>query len=73
MSARRPGQSSAPNPRGAVDEALGWMRAFGLGVRDTAKDMLEAGRREAREAYGEGWDRFDQKTKKGRYRRKKDA
>lgn len=62
------------DPRGAIaeaaGEAAGWTRAIGLGLRDTARDMLEAGRRGARDAYAEGWDRFDQKTKKGRYRRR---
>lgn len=42
---------------------IGWARAIALGIRDTAEDMLAEGRRGARDAYDEGWDRFDAKTK----------
>ena len=40
-----------------------WARAIALGIRDTAEDMLEEGRKGAHEAYDEGWKRFDAKTK----------
>lgn len=46
---------------------LAWLEAIALGIGDTAKDMLEAGRQGAREAHDEMWARFDQKT---RYRRR---
>ncbi|HML97360.1 MAG TPA: hypothetical protein PKD75_02700 [Tepidiformaceae bacterium] len=45
---------------------VGWARAIALGIGDTAKDMLEAGREGARQAMDEGWDRFDRKTKRRR-------
>ncbi len=40
-----------------------WAKAIALGVADTAKDMVEAGREGARDAMDEGWERFDRKTK----------
>lgn len=42
---------------------VGWAKAIALGIGDTAKDMLDAGREGAREAMDEGWERFDRKTK----------
>ncbi|MGE3073543.1 MAG: hypothetical protein AB7N24_05570 [Dehalococcoidia bacterium] len=42
---------------------VGWAKAIAFGIGDTAKGMLEEGRRGAREAMEESWDRFDQKTK----------
>ncbi|MCC7365594.1 MAG: hypothetical protein IT303_14610 [Dehalococcoidia bacterium] len=66
-------QLPSPSPKekaaSVAGEAVDWVRAIGLGIRDTAKDMLEAGRKGAHDAYGEGWDRFDAKVKKGRHRR----
>ena len=46
---------------------VAWAKAIALGLRDTAKDVLDEGRKGAKQAYNEGWDRFDAKT---RYRRK---
>jgi hypothetical protein len=46
---------------------VGWAKAIAFGVRDTARDMVDEGRRGAREAYDKGWRDFDGKTK---YRRK---
>lgn len=69
---------SSPEPEQPVEGArhaiednpvVDWVRALALGVRDTAKDMLDAGRKGAGEGYAEGWKRFDKKT---RYRRKPD-
>ena len=48
--------------------ALGWVRAVVFGVRDTATYMLDEGRRGAREAQEDGWQRFDDKTKNRRKR-----
>jgi hypothetical protein len=42
---------------------VGWAKAIALGIADTARDMLEAGRESARQAMDEGWERFDRKTK----------
>lgn len=42
---------------------VGWAKAIALGIADTAKDMLEAGREGARQAMDEGWERFDRKTR----------
>ncbi|MBI5947825.1 MAG: hypothetical protein HY875_06790 [Chloroflexi bacterium] len=46
-----------------------WLTAVLFGIRDTAKAMLQAGRDGAHEAYDEGWERFEAKTK---HRRRKD-
>lgn len=43
-------------------------RAVVLGIRDTGRDMLEAGRTEARKAQDESWRRFDELTHKRRER-----
>ena len=61
---------TAPEPldRPTENPLIGWARAIALGVRDTAEDMLEAGRKGAHEAYNEYWDRFDDKTKNRRKR-----
>ena len=42
---------------------FGWAKAIVFGIGDTAKDVLNEGRRGARDAMDEGWDRFDSKTK----------
>lgn len=42
---------------------VGWAKAIALGIADTAKDMLDAGREGARDAMDQGWERFDRKTK----------
>ncbi len=46
---------------------VAWAKAIAFGVRDTAQDVLAEGRKGAKQAYNEGWERFDEKT---RYRRK---
>jgi hypothetical protein len=55
-----------PVPR-EENAIIGWARAIVGGVRDTARDMVDEGRRGAREAYDQRWRDFDGKTK---YRRK---
>ena len=50
----------------AENPILGWAKAIVFGIGDTAKDMLAEGRRGAREAREEGWERFDAKTKRRR-------
>ncbi len=47
---------------------FGWARAIAFGIRDTAHDMLDEGRKGAHDAYEEGWRRYDQKTKHRRKR-----
>jgi hypothetical protein len=54
-----------PEERGE-NPVLGWAKAIVFGIGDTAKDMLNEGRRGARQAMEEGWDRFDDKTKRRR-------
>lgn len=44
-----------------------WARAIVGGLSDTAREVLDEGRRGAAEAYDEGWRRFDGKT---RFRRR---
>lgn len=45
---------------------LAWARALVLGVRDTAKDMVDEGREGAHEAYEDGWRRYASKTRRRR-------
>lgn len=49
--------------RANENAVVGWARAIALGIRDTAEDMLDEGRKGAHEAYEEGWKRYDAKTK----------
>jgi hypothetical protein len=42
---------------------VAWVKAFALAVKDTARDMLDEGRRGANEAYEEYWRRYEEKTK----------
>ncbi|KAA0241090.1 MAG: hypothetical protein HUU14_07000 [Dehalococcoidia bacterium] len=64
------GDSGAP--RGPGEEpgfaVLDWARAVALGIQDTLREMLDEGRRGAREAYDERWKRFDAKARKRRGR-----
>ena len=62
-----PWEDLGPEAEQAENVIVGWAKAIALGVRDTARDMLDEGRRGAREAYDKGWSDFDGKTK---YRRK---
>ena len=47
-----------------LDEVTDWARAIVLGIRDTARDAMDAARREAHEAYNEGWRRYEEKVKR---------
>ena len=58
----------SPANRGGGRGPLEWARAIALGIRDTAHDMLDEGRKGAHDAYEEGWRRYDAKTK---HRRRK--
>jgi hypothetical protein len=42
---------------------FGWARAIVLGIRDTANDIVDEGRRGARAKQSQMWDKFDAKTK----------
>jgi hypothetical protein len=46
--------------------AFGIVQAIGLGLKDTASDMLRAGREGAAQAYDEMWERYEGKTKRRR-------
>jgi Ethanolamine utilization protein EutJ (predicted chaperonin) len=46
-----------------LEAISGWARAIRDGLKETAQEALEAGRRGAHEAYDEYWRRFDRKTK----------
>ena len=59
---------AALSPR--AEPETDWLTAVFLGIRDTAKAMLEAGRKGAHDAHDEGWERFEAKTK---HRRHKDS
>jgi hypothetical protein len=64
-------QSPDSSPRSTENPVLDWVRALAFGLRDTAKDMLDAGREEAHGAYQEYWQRYDAKTKQRRERRER--
>lgn len=63
---RRVGDEVEATP--LIGDAYDWLRAIALGVRDTAQEMLEEGRKGAKAAEQDAWRRFDAKTK---YRRKR--
>jgi len=44
------------------------LRAVALGIRETARDILKAGREEARRAQDEAWSHYDDLTKHRRER-----
>ena len=67
--APRPPGSRVTAPSRRVEPETDWLTAVLLGIRDTAKAMLEAGRTGAHDAYDEGWERFEAKTK---HRRRED-
>lgn len=52
--------------------ALAFVQAIGLGLKDTAEDVLRAGREGAAEAYDEMWARYERKTKHRRTREDED-
>jgi len=60
-----------PAPAADANSVVDWARALALGIRDTARDMLDAGRDEARDAYNEYWRRYDAKTKLRSERRRR--
>ncbi|MFN0095501.1 MAG: hypothetical protein ACKVVT_12100 [Dehalococcoidia bacterium] len=65
MNAPSPHEPRPQEPAAEVEERglIGWARAIAFGIGDTAKDVLDAGRRGAREAHDDAWDRFEAKTK----------
>ena len=58
---------TAPDPEPLAEkeenDIVRWAKAIAFGVRDTAEDMLEEGRKVAHEAYNAGWQRYDANTK----------
>jgi hypothetical protein len=48
------------------------VQAIGLGLKDTATDMVRAGREGAAHAYDEMWERYEAKTKHRRKRNEHD-
>lgn len=54
-------------PPADENAVLSWARAVWGGLKDTAREVVDEGRKAAQESYDEGWDRFDAKTK---FRRK---
>ncbi len=59
-------------PAGAPPEfpLVAWAKAIVFGIGDTAREMLDEGRRGASEAYDERWERFDAKTRRRRDRKR---
>ena len=64
-----PADPPAPSraPQDGEHPIISWARAIVGGLSDTAREVLDEGRRGAAEAYDEGWRRFDGKT---RFRRR---
>jgi hypothetical protein len=56
-------QRPAAPPASLLDETVAWARAVGLGLRDTLRDVLDEGRKGAKEAQDQAWRRYDTKTK----------
>jgi hypothetical protein len=48
------------------------VEAVVLGIGDTLRDMLDAGREEAQRAHNEAWHRYDELTKHRRERSERD-
>jgi hypothetical protein len=65
-----PGPAPEPLEQAGDNPIVGWAKAIVFGIRDTAKDMLDEGRRGADEAHEQGWRRFETKTKNRRQRKK---
>ena len=76
---QEPGAPPSPPPPGLAQSTgekrpsddnpvLAWARAIAMGVRDTAKDVLDEGRSGAKAKRSQMWDRFDKKTKGRRAR-----
>ena len=64
------GPRSTPSPqldsmKSALKEntVVEWAKAIALGLRDTAGDVVDEGRRGARAKQSQMWDKFDAKTK----------
>lgn len=56
--------AAATAATGATENPIvSWARAIALGIRDTAQDVLDEGRRGARAKQSQMWDKFDSKTK----------
>ncbi len=67
-------EPNLPPPEEEEDRSIvGWVRAIGLGIRDTWQDMVDEGRKGAREAYDEGWRNFETKTKHRRRSKTEDT
>jgi len=49
---------------------VAWVKAVVFGIGDTAREMLDEGRRGARDAYDERWEQFDAKTRNRRARKR---
>jgi len=60
-----------PAPRSRENALLGWTRAIVLGVRDTARDIVEEGKKGASKAYAEGWQDYEAKTRHRRTHKKR--
>lgn len=67
---RRPPSTERPrhDRRPGDNPVLEWFFAIIDGISDTAREMLRRGRESAHDAYEEGWERFDDKTKHRRQR-----
>lgn len=63
-----PGVTEEPHREKQENPVVAWARAIAFGLRDTANDVLDAGREGAQEKSTEMWGRFRQKTRERRAR-----
>jgi hypothetical protein len=59
-------RASGSASRGRENPILGWAKAVVLGVRDTAHDIVEEGKKGAQRTYEARWQEYDEKTKRRR-------
>ncbi len=62
------GDPGAPSSEPRENPLVGWAKAILGGIRDTAQDVVDEGRRGARAKQSQMWDKFDSKTKSRRTR-----
>jgi hypothetical protein len=57
------GDPGAPPREPRENPIVGWAKAIFGGIRDTAQDVVDEGRRGARAKQSQMWDKFDSKTR----------
>jgi hypothetical protein len=60
------GDPRTPAPPRRENPIVGWAKAIFGGIRDTAQDVVDEGRRGARSKQSQMWDKYDSKTRRRR-------